>query len=476
MAKEDRFKRTPMPERSPEERRKDFNEVPIGYDLELAKKEAGRCLQCKKKPCITGCPVNIDIPGFILKIREGDAVGAARHIKLMNTLPAICGRVCPQETQCEAKCVLQNKGAPIAIGHLERFAAEEEAKAGIKPPPKAKPNGHKVAIVGSGPAGLTCAGELAKKGYDVTIFEAFHVPGGVLVYGIPQFRLPKEIVAREVDYLKSLGAKLQLNTVVGRTVTVDELFAEGYEAVFVGSGAGAPQFLGVPGENSIGVFSANEYLTRTNLMKAYRFPEYRTPIIHGKKVAVIGGGNVAMDSARTALRLGAEKVMLLYRRTKTELPARIDEVHHAEQEGIEFHFLVAPTKIFDDKDGRVIGIECQKMELGEPDASGRRRPVPIKDAYEKFDVDLIVVAIGNSPNPLIPRTTSGLKIGKHGNIEADADGRTARKGVFAGGDIVTGAATVIEAMGAGQRAAAAIDAYVNDPQRKWEPKPPEAVH
>ncbi|MBN1810027.1 MAG: NADPH-dependent glutamate synthase [Planctomycetes bacterium] len=469
MAKQERFKRTPMPERAPEERRNDFMEVPLGYSTELAVAEASRCLQCKNSPCVAGCPVEIDIPGFIKLIRDGDPVAAARHIKLTNTLPAICGRVCPQETQCEAVCVLAKKGAPIAIGNLERFAASMEAAAGVETPPAAEPNGHKVAVVGSGPAGLTCAGELARRGYDVTIYEAFHVPGGVLVYGIPEFRLPKdEVVAAEVDFLRKLGVRFVLNTVIGRTVTIDELFDRGVEAVFVGSGAGAPMFLDIPGENAIGVYSANEYLTRTNLMKAYRFPKFRTPIARGKRVAVIGGGNVAMDSARTALRLGADTVLLLYRRSEKELPARLAEIHHAREEGVEFHLLVSPTRILEDAEGRVTAIECQKMELGEPDDSGRRRPVPIDGAFETFDVDLIVVAIGNRPNPLIPQTTDGLKISRWGTIEVDDKFRTSRQGIFAGGDIVTGAATVIEAMGAGRTAARSIDEYVNDPEHLWK--------
>lgn len=456
----ERYVRTPMPERPPEERRHDYQEVPLGYSPELAVKEAARCLQCKKRPCVAGCPVEIDIPAFIALIHQGDPVAAARKIKETNSLPAVCGRVCPQETQCEEVCVLAKKGAPVAIGNLERFAADQEQRAGVEIPPLPAATGRRVALVGSGPASLTCAGELAKAGHAATIFEAFHVPGGVLVYGIPEFRLPKAIVAREVAYLRALGVAIETNVVVGRTVTVDELFQEGFEAVFIGTGAGAPTFLGVPGETAIGVYSANEYLTRTNLMKAYLFPQYRTPVARGRCVAVIGGGNVAMDSARTALRLGAERVLLLYRRTRVEMPARAAEVHHAEEEGIEFHLLVAPLSIETDGDGRVNGVLCQEMQLGEPDASGRRRPVPIPGKTERFDIDLVVVAIGNQPNPLIPQTTAGLKIGRHGTIEADETGHTSRAGVFAAGDIVTGAATVIEAMGAGRRAAKAVDEYL----------------
>lgn len=462
MAKEDRYIRTKMPERPPEERRKDFMEVPRGYTLELAQKEAERCLQCKKSPCVSGCPVEVDIPGFIALIKEGEPVAAARKIKETNSLPAICGRVCPQETQCEVVCVLGKKGAPIAIGNLERFAADEEREAGVEAPELPKPTGRKAAMVGAGPASLTCAGELAKMGHSVTVFEAFHVPGGVLVYGIPEFRLPKEIVAKEVDYLRQLGVEFRMNSVIGRSLSVDELFEQGFEAVFIGTGAGAPTFLNIPEETAIGVFSANEYLTRTNLMKAYLFPKYRTPIARGRVVAVTGGGNVAMDSARTALRLGAERVIVVYRRTRAEMPARDAEIHHAEEEGIEFHFLVTPIRVDTNDEGRVKGIECQVMELGEPDASGRRRPVPVEGKTEYFEVDLFIVAIGNRPNPLIPQTTDGLKIGRWGNIETDETTRTNRKGVFAGGDIVTGAATVIEAMGAGRRASKAINEYLKD--------------
>ncbi len=460
--KKQRPPRQKMPEQPAAERVRNFNEVPYGYSADLAQLEASRCLQCKKPACVDGCPVCVDIPGFIKKVAEGDFLGAARTLKADNSLPAVCGRVCPQEEQCEKLCVLAKKGESVAVGRLERFVADYERERGTgELPPKAPPSGFRVAVVGSGPAGLTCAGELVKKGHRVTVFEALHKAGGVLVYGIPEFRLPKAIVGAEVDYLRRLGVEIEFNAPVGKSETVDELLASGFDAVFIGTGAGLPYFMGIPGENLIGVYSANEYLTRSNLMKAYLFPEYATPIIRGRRVATIGGGNVAMDAARTALRLGAEKSIIVYRRSRQEMPARIEEIHHAEEEGLEFQLLTAPVRVLGDEAGRVKGLECLRMELGEPDASGRRRPVPIKGSEYVLDVDTVVVAIGNGPNPLIPQTTPGLATGKHGNITADeATGQTSKPGVFAGGDIVTGAATVILAMGAGRRAATAIDAYL----------------
>lgn len=450
----------PMREQPPKERIRNFDEVPYGYTEEEAITEAKRCLTCKKPTCIGGCPVEIDIPGFIDRIAEGDFQGAIRVMKKKNVLPAICGRVCPQEDQCEKVCVLSKKMESVAIGRLERFIADRETKKGIvEIPEKLPPTGKKVAVVGAGPAGLTVAGDLLKLGHDVTIFEALHKPGGVLIYGIPEFRLPKAIVMREVDFLTKMGAKLVTSFVVGMTKTVDELLQE-FNAVFIGTGAGLPWFMAIPGENLNGIYSANEYLTRSNLMKAYLFPKYDTPIVRGKNVAVIGGGNVAMDSARTALRLGADKSMIIYRRSKTEMPARIEEIHHAEQEGIIFEFLTLPVRYIG-VDGWVKEMECLRMELGEPDASGRRRPIPVKGSEFKIPVDTVVVAIGQSPNPLIPKTTPGLQVAKHGNIIADEKtGRTTKKGVFAGGDIVTGAATVILAMGAGRLAANSIDEYL----------------
>ena len=464
MSAVDRKKKTPMPEQPPEERRKNFREVPYGYTPEMAKQEAARCLGCKKPPCIKGCPVNIYIPAFIKLIADGDFAGAARKIKEANCLPAVCGRVCPQETQCEAECLLGKKGEPIAIGRLERFAADyEREQAGVELPRKQPANGKKIAVVGSGPSGLTLAGDMILLGYDVTVFEAFHKPGGVLVYGIPEFRLPKAIVAKEVDYLKQLGVKVEVNQVVGKSVAVDELLGEmGFDAVFVGIGAGLPQFLGVPGENLGGVYSANEYLTRSNLMQAYRFPEADTPVVKGRSVCVVGGGNVAMDSARTALRLGAEHVYIVYRRSRQELPARLEEVHHAEQEGIVFKFLHAPLALEGDEQGRVKRMKCQEMELGEPDSSGRRRPIPKPGSEFYIDTDLVIIAIGAGPNPLLTKATKGLALNKRGYIVADlTTGRTMKERIWAGGDIVTGAATVIEAMGAGKRSAADIHAYLN---------------
>ncbi len=449
----------PMREQDPKVRIHNFDEVPLGYTPEEAVAEAERCLQCKRAPCIQGCPVQINIPKFIREIREGNFRAAINTIKETNNLPAICGRVCPQETQCQAVCTLGKKYEPVAIGRLERFVADWEYENGVEIPQLADPTGFKVAVVGSGPAGLTCAADLRRMGHEVTIFEALHEPGGVLMYGIPEFRLPKRIVRAEIQNLLKMGVELKLNVVVGRTVTIDELFAQGYHAVFVGSGAGLPKFLGIPGENLIGIYSANEFLTRVNLMRAYLFPEYDTPVKVGKAVAVIGGGNVAMDAARTALRLGAERVMVLYRRTEAEMPARREEIHHAKEEGVEFHFLVNPLR-FLGEGGKVSGVECIRMELGEPDETGRRRPIPIPHSNFVIPVDTVIVAIGNDPHPLVPRTTPGLATTPHGTIVADEEGRTTREGVFAGGDIVTGAATVISAMGAGKRAARAIHAYL----------------
>ena len=452
-----------MAEQKPEERIHNSNEVPYGFTPEQAQQEAARCLQCKNAPCMKGCPVEVDIPAFIQLIKDGDFSGAARKLKETNSLPAICGRVCPQEDQCEEVCVLGIKGEPVAIGTLERFAAdwEMEHPADSSPPPAQEKA--KVAVIGAGPAGLTAAADLARFGYRVTIFEALHQPGGVLTYGIPEFRLPKKIVNQEVKNVTGMGVDLQLNQVAGSTITIDELFQDGFQAIFIGTGAGLPRFMEIPGENLNGVYSANEYLTRVNLMKAYLFPEYDTPVIMGKKVCVIGGGNVAMDSARTALRLGAEEVTIVYRRTRNEAPARVEEIHHAGEEGVIFKFLTLPIRYLEDDAGWVIGMEALKMELGEPDESGRRRPLPIEGSEFMIDCDLVVVAIGNSPNPLLPRSTPGLKLGRKGTIEIDHEtGRTSLPGIFAGGDIATGAATVIEAMGAGKRAARGIDAYLND--------------
>lgn len=453
--------RQKMPEQDPKVRAKNFDEVPFGYTPELAQLEASRCLQCKKPKCIEGCPVEIEIPSFIKLILDGDYVGAARKLKERNSLPAICGRVCPQEDQCEKFCIVGKKDEPVAIGRLERFAADWEREKGeVIIPEKAPPTGRRVAVVGSGPAGLTVAGDLILKGHEVTIFEALHKPGGVLIYGIPEFRLPKAIVQAEVNYLERLGVKVECNCVIGRIETVDELLQE-YDAVFLGLGAGLPQFLGIPGENYCGIYSANEYLTRSNLMKAYLFPEYDTPIARGKNVAVFGAGNVAMDSARTALRLGADTVRIIYRRSREEMPARIEEVHHAEEEGVQFYLLTTPTRFFGDDNGWVTGFECIKMELGEPDESGRRRPVPIKGSEFQLECDLAVVAIGTGANPLLTATTPGLELNKRGYIVADPDtGKTTKEGVWAGGDIVTGSATVILAMGAGRKAANSIHEYL----------------
>jgi glutamate synthase (NADPH) small chain len=450
--------RVAMREQEPGVRGANFKEVPFGYSPEEAMAEASRCLQCKKPLCVDGCPVNVLIPQFIKLVANGEFAAAARKLKETNALPAVCGRVCPQEEQCEIRCILGKKGTPVAIGNLERFAADYERDNRLIELPQVKPRiGKKVAVVGSGPAGLTCAGELVKEGFDVTIFEALHEAGGVLVYGIPEFRLPKEIVRQEINYLEKLGVRVEKNFVVGKTATVDELMKEeGYGAVFVGSGAGLPSFLRVKGENSIGVYSANEYLTRSNLMRAFA-GDAATPIMRGKRVVTVGGGNVAMDSARTALRLGADKSIIVYRRGEAEMPARKAEVHHAKEEGIEFHLLCNPTEILADDKGSVTGIRCVRMELGEPDDSGRRRPVPVKGSEFVLDCEVVVVAIGNSPNPLIPNSTPDIAVSEWGTIVADEkSGRTSKKFVYAGGDIVTGAATVILAMGAGKIAAKSI--------------------
>jgi len=467
--KREKVPRQEMAEQKPEDRTRNFNEVPFGYSPEQARLEASRCLQCKKPKCIDGCPVEIDIPGFIQLIHDGDFIGAARKLKEKNSLPAICGRVCPQEDQCEKVCILGKKDEPVAVGRLERFVADwERAQGEIEIPSKDPPTGKRVAVVGSGPAGLTLAGDLIKKGHAVTVFEALHKTGGVLVYGIPEFRLPKAIVQAEVDYLAKLGVEIKVDNVIGRIRTVDELFEEGYHAVFVGIGAGLPLFMGIPGENFCGIYSANEYLTRSNLMKAYLFPEYDTPIARGKNVAVFGAGNVSMDSARTALRLGAEKVRIVYRRSRVEMPARIEEIQRAEEEGVEFHLLTTPTRFFGDDNGWVTGMECIRMELGEPDESGRRRPVPIKGSEFSMECDLAVVAIGAGANPLLPNTTPGLELNKRGYIVADLEtGKTTKKGVWAGGDIVTGSATVISAMGAGRQAANCIHDYLMGGGKTW---------
>ncbi|TFG32431.1 NADPH-dependent glutamate synthase [Candidatus Thorarchaeota archaeon] len=455
--------KVPMPEQDPQERSHNFDEVALGYTVEQAMAEAEKCIQCRNPKCVSGCPVEVPIKDFINLIREGKFMEAAAKIKETNSLPAVCGRVCPQETQCEQSCIYGIRNEPIAIGRLERFVADYARLHGEPLPDLPPKNGRKVAIIGAGPAGLTCAGDLINMGYDVTIFEAFHKTGGVLVYGIPEFRLPKDIVQAEVDFLEKLGVKIRLNHVIGKIRTIPELMDEdGYQAVFIGSGAGAPNFMRIPGMNLTTVFSANEFLTRVNLMKAYKFPEYDTPVRVGKQVAVIGGGNVAMDAARTALRLGADKVTIVYRRSHEELPARAEEVHHAEEEGVLFEFLVNPTKVIGDENRNVVGMECLRMELGEPDDSGRRRPVPIKNSEFVIDVDTVIVAIGNSPNPIIPQSTPGLEVSQWGTIVVDEEtGMTSILGVFAGGDIVTGAATVISAMGAGKRAARGIHEYLN---------------
>ncbi len=455
----------PMPTQAPEERAHNFREVALGYTMEIARDEASRCLNCKNQPCVKGCPVGIHIPQFIQALRKGEIEEAYQIISLTSSLPAVCGRVCPQETQCEEKCSLGIRFEPVGIGRLERFVADWHNEHSTEAPVRPAPNGHRVAVVGSGPSGLTCAGDLAKKGYAVTVFEALHTAGGVLVYGIPEFRLPKAIVAREVETLKALGVDVQTNVIIGKTLTVDELFEQGYEAVFIGSGAGLPNFMGIPGESLKGVYSANEYLTRSNLMKAYR-DDSDTPIMKGGKVAVVGGGNVAMDAARTALRLGADKVYIVYRRSMEELPARREEVEHAEEEGIDFRLLCNPVEVLgwqdsenprDPKNGLVKAMRCIRMQLGEPDASGRRRQVEIPGSEFTLVVDTVIIAIGTSPNPLIKSTTEGLEVNRRGGIVINEDGLTSHEHVYAGGDAVTGAATVISAMGAGKTAAAAID-------------------
>ena len=455
--------RVPMPKQEVAVRKRNFNEVALGYREQQAVEEASRCIQCKKPNCITGCPVGVNIPEFIRAVREGDMPEAVRIIKSTNSLPAITGRVCPQETQCEMVCALNKKGAPIAVGRLERYVADwERSHPEIEERQKKRVtfNGKKVAIVGSGPAGLTCAADLAKLGYEVTIFEALHVAGGVLMYGIPEFRLPKDVVQAEVDYVKSLGVEIKLDHVIGKIATVDELLQNGYDAVFLSPGAGAPMFLNIPGENLSGIYSANEFLTRTNLMKAYRFPEYDTPIKVGRNVAVIGGGNVAMDASRCALRLGAEGVHLIYRRSEVEMPARAEERENAKEEGVIFKLLTNPSRFIEDESGKVKAVECYEMELGEPDESGRRRPIQKPGTEFTMPVDTVIVALGTSPNPIIPSTTKGLEVTKWGTVKADEDnGRTSKGRVWCGGDMATGAATVISAMGAGKRAAADINTY-----------------
>jgi glutamate synthase (NADPH/NADH) small chain len=454
--------RIPMPEQDPQVRARNFLEVPTGYTHKMAQEEAARCLQCKKPGCVEGCPVGVDIPGFIDLISKGDMTAAIRNLWSKNALPAVCGRVCPQEIQCEGKCILAKKGDPVAIGNLERYCADYERENGTgELPPKQKPTGKKVAIVGSGPSGLTVAGDLIVKGHDVSIYEAFHKAGGVLVYGIPEFRLPKAIVAQEINFLERLGVKLECNAVVGRTVSLDELQEEGYDAVYVGVGAGLPRFMNIPGENLVGILSANEYLTRANLMKAYKFPKVDTPIPIGKNVVVLGAGNVAMDSARTAMRLGADSVKIVYRRSREEMPARKAEIHHAEEEGIELFLLTNPTRYMGNEKGRLTGMECLKMELGEPDDSGRRRPVAIEGSEFEMNCDLCIVAVGSGANPLLTSETPDMKLNQWGYIHTDEKtGKTTKKGVWAGGDIVTGAATVILAMGAGREAANSMHDYL----------------
>ena len=458
----DVLKKVPVREQDPQVRAKNFDEVCLGYNKEEAMEEASRCINCKNAQCVKGCPVSINIPGFIEQVKEGNIEAAYQVISESSALPAVCGRVCPQESQCEGKCIRGIKGEPVSIGKLERFVADWASENGIKPAVNAEKKNKKVAVIGSGPAGLTCAGDLAKMGYDVTIFEALHEAGGVLVYGIPEFRLPKtDVVAKEIENVKSLGVKIETNVVIGKSTTIDELMEEeGFEAVFIGSGAGLPKFMGIPGEQANGVFSANEYLTRSNLMKAFK-EDSATPIMRGQKVAVVGGGNVAMDAARTALRLGAE-VHIVYRRSEEELPARVEEVHHAKEEGIIFDLLTNPVEILSNEDGWVSGIKCVKMELGEPDASGRRRPVVIEGSEFVIDVDTVIMSLGTSPNPLISSTTKGLDINKYKCIVAQENGQTTKEGVFAGGDAVTGAATVILAMGAGKEAAKGIDEYLSN--------------
>ncbi len=448
-----------MPEQDPKERARNFKEVTLGYTKEMAMEEASRCLNCKNKPCVAGCPVGVKIPEFISEIAEGNIEKAYEIITSTNSLPAVCGRVCPQENQCEGKCVRGIKGEPVGIGRLERFAADCMMKEEQTETELPVSNNHKVAVVGAGPSGLTCAGDLAKLGYKVTVFEAFHTSGGVLMYGIPEFRLPKEIVQKEISKLKKLGVEIMHDMVIGKVLSIDEIMEMGYEAIFIGSGAGLPRFMGIEGESLIGVCSANEYLTRINLMKGY-LEEYDTPVIKSKSVAVVGGGNVAMDAARSALRMGAEHVYIVYRRSEAEMPARKEEIHHAKEEGVEFLTLNNPVKIIGDEDGRVCGMECIKMELGEPDESGRRRPVAVEDSNYVLEVDTVIMSIGTSPNPLIRTTTTGLEANKRGCLVVDEDMLTTKEGVYAGGDAVTGAATVILAMGAGKTAAESIDEYI----------------
>ncbi len=456
------LKKTPMPEQDPQVRAANFGEVALGYTEEMAQSEAARCLQCKNQPCVAGCPVNVQIPDFIGLIAEGQYVDAYNKIRETNGLPAICGRVCPQESQCEERCVRGIKGEPVGIGRLERFAADYAIDKGVAPPVCGLPNGKKAAIIGSGPAGLTCAADLAKNGVDVTVFEAFHTSGGVLVYGIPEFRLPKDLVKKEIDALVCMGVKIETNMVMGRVLTIDDLKEMGYDTIFIGTGAGLPSFMNIPGESLNGVYSANEFLTRINLMKGYKFPEFDTPVVRHKKVAVIGGGNVAMDAARCAKRLGAEEVYIIYRRSEAEMPARNEEIHHAKEEGIIFHLLVNPTEILGTEDGYVRGMRLQKMELGEPDSSGRRRPVPVAGSEYEIELDAAVIAIGQSPNPLMREATPGLKTQKWGGIIVDEDTcATSIEGVYAGGDAVSGAATVILAMGAGKTAAKAMLEYMS---------------
>ncbi|MBP5230584.1 MAG: NADPH-dependent glutamate synthase [Clostridia bacterium] len=466
-----------MPLLPPEKRARTFEEVALGYTEEQALSEASRCLNCRTAPCVSGCPVGVRIPDFIGRMKEGDWEGAYRILAESTSLPAVCGRVCPQETQCESRCTLGRTMEPVGIGRLERFAADRHMASGESDIQRPASNGHRVAVVGSGPSGLTCAGDLARKGYDVTVFEALHVPGGVLSYGIPEFRLPKEIVAREIRSLSALGVKIETNVIIGKTLTVDELFGEdfGFEAVFLGTGAGLPNFMGIPGESLNGVCSANEFLTRSNLMHAYR-EDADTPIRKGGKTVVVGGGNVAMDAARTALRLGAESVTVVYRRSLEELPARKEEVEHAEEEGVVFRLLCNPVSIEgysnpdhpkDPKNGSATGVRCVRMELGEPDESGRRRPVPVPGSEFLLEADTVIIAIGTSPNPLIKSTTEGLEVNRRGGIVVTEEGETSRKGVFAGGDAVTGAATVISAMGAGKTAASAIDRYLTGSEEPW---------
>ncbi|EMR73398.1 sulfide dehydrogenase (flavoprotein) subunit SudA [Thermoplasmatales archaeon SCGC AB-539-N05] len=451
----------PMPEQDPKERIKNFNEVPFGYSSETAIEEAKRCLQCKNRPCIVGCPVEVDIPEFIKEIAEGNLDKAVEALKSKTSLPAVCGRVCPYENQCEGECTLLKIGDPVAIGRLERFLADYERENGVKAPKKAKPTGKKVAVVGAGPAGLTCAGDLAKMGHEVIVYEALHAPGGVLMYGIPEFRLPKAIVHAEVDYIKKLGVEINYDIVVGKTITVQELL-EDFDSVFIGTGAGLPNWLNIPGESLDGVYSANEFLTRINMMKAYDFPHHSTPCTVGGIAATFGAGNVAMDCARTSLRMGAKKSYIIYRRTEKEMPARNEEIHHAKEEGVIFKLLTSPTEFIGDENGKIKAVNCIEMKLGEPDDSGRRRPIPISDSDFTIEIDTALVAIGQSPNPLVPQSMKELKTEKWGNLKVDEDGQTTVPGVFAGGDIATGAATVILAMGAGKRAARAIDEYVSN--------------